>query len=67
MFECVILKNHKITKRFSRTHQKEMEYAQGYVYNDNRFLDGEYIYTTAIVYRKGNEIKTTSGSMYILE
>lgn len=67
MSECVVLKNHDITKRFSRTHQKEMEYAQGYVYNDNRFLDGEYIYTTAIVCRKGNEIQTTGGSTYILE
>ena len=68
MFECVELKNYKITTRFSRTHKKEMEYAEGNVYNDNRFEDGEYIYTSAIVYRSkdGKEIKTTSGSMYVL-
>ena len=67
MFECAILKEHIITKRFSRTHKKEMEYAQGYIYNDNRFNDGEYIYTSAIIYRNNNEIKTANGNMYVLE
>lgn len=67
MDKQVILKEYKINKRFSRKHQKEMEYAQGYVYNHKNFLDGEYIYTTAIVKREGNKIETTSGSMYILD
>lgn len=61
------LNNCKIETRYSRTHQKEMEYAEGNVYGDTRFDDGTYIYTSAIVKKDGNIIETSNGSKYILK
>lgn len=61
-----VLKDFKFYTRYSRTHQKDMEYAFGYVYNDDRFLDGELIYTTAIIKKDENTITTTSGTVYQL-
>lgn len=67
MSKYAVLEKHKITKRYSRTHEKEMEYAEGYIYNDKKYSDGTYISTTAIVYKNNNEIRTTSGSIYVLK
>jgi hypothetical protein len=41
--------------------------ALGFIYGDGRrFLDGTYIHTSSLVAKKGNLIKTHSGSVYEL-
>lgn len=57
-----------IYSRFSQTYQKRMNYASGNVYDDPRFEQGLFIYTTAILEedKKNNTIKTASGSVYRL-
>jgi len=60
-----ILKNYNIFWRFSNTHQKQMPYLSGKVYNDKRFPDGTDICTTAATILTANYAKTRN-TEYIL-
>lgn len=62
------LQEYEIFSRFSNTHQKEMNYLKGKVYDDERFPNGSEIETSAIIdYVDGLMATTTKGTIYFLK
>lgn len=61
-----ILRDFEMLRRFSYTHQKEMPYLHGKVYNDKRFPDGSSI-TTSAVLEMTEDYAQTSNTKYKLE
>ena len=61
-----ILRDWNIHTYYSQTHQKEMAYLEGFVYNDSRFPDGAEIRTSAVLEMKDSKA-ITQNTTYILE
>ena len=63
-----ILKDYEVFSKFSKTHQKEMNYLRGKVYEDERFPDGSEIETSAIIDMVDDVMAmTTRGATYFLK
>ncbi len=61
-----ILRDFEVIRRFSITHQKEMPYLHGKVYNDKRFPNGSSIRTSAVL-EMTEDYAQTANTKYKLE